>query len=337
MENIRISVIIPVYGVETFIERCVRSLFEQTMTEGVEFIFVNDCTEDRSIDLLTDLINEYPHLTARVKILHHLHNRGLAAARKTGLEAARGEYIMHVDSDDFFEHDMLEVMYEAAVAKDADVVVSDFFMSFKNGEEYHKCPLYDSKDIMFRSMIAPWKYGNKSIGQCVWNKLTKRSIYTDHNIRFVEGIDHGEDFIVVSQILYYADIVTKVDRAFAHYNKQNSGSYTRDMSASNTRQRMKATEIVADFLSKKDCVFDDELDEKRFREKLLAIANCDMSVLPEFLAMYPWLDYEKHKHLVARYWRLPYKFALQGRTGMFVFLRGLIVPLRKIYQSIHVR
>ena len=337
MEKINISVIVPVYGVEQYIERCANCLFGQTMTEGVEFIFINDCTKDRSIELLTSIISEFPQVKSRVKIINHHRNRGLAAARQTGFDAARGEYILHLDSDDYFELDMLEVMYEAALATKADIVVSDFFMSFKKGDEYRECPLYDSKESMFKSMIAPWRYGNKTVGPCVWNKLIKRSIIKEHNINSIEGINHGEDFIIISQILYYAEVITKVNRAFVHYNKQNLGSYTNDKSASNTLQRIKATEIVANFLSQKGISCDEELDEKRFIEKLIGLANCEKDYLHEFFILYPWLDYEKNKHLVAPYWRLPYKFALEGRTGLFVFLRNLIHPIRKINRLIHGR
>ena len=335
MKNITISVIVPVYGVEKYIERCVRSLFSQTMTEGVEFIFVNDCTKDCSIELLTALISEYPQLCSQVKIIHHPRNRGLAVARQTGFDAAGGEYILQLDSDDYFEQDMLEVMYEVALANNSDVVVSDFFWSWGKKDKYQVCPLYDRKDTILNSIIAPWRYGNKTIGPSVWNKLIKKSIYKKHNISPVEGINHGEDLIVIIPVIYHATTITKVNRAFTHYNKQNISSYTHNKSSSIIRQRLRATETVANFLSKKGIACDEELDERRFNEKLLAIANCDRDSLQEFLTIYPQLNYEKLKHLVSPYWRLPYKFALQGKIGMFIFLRNLILTIRKIYQFIY--
>ena len=337
MDRIAISVIVPVYGVEKYIERCVHSIFRQTMTERVEFIFVNDCTTDRSMELLADIIGDYPQLSSRVIIINHPRNRGLAAARLTGLEVARGEYILNLDSDDFFEPDMLESMLQAALAANADVVVSDFFWSLRSGEVYQPCTLHDSKEAILKSIIAPWKYDNKSIFQSLWNKLIKKSIYTDYNIKPIEGINHGEDFIVTSQILYHATVVTKVDRAFVHYNKQNLGAYTQDKSATNTRQRLMATDFVADFLARNGCNCDDEFDQRRFREKMIAVTNCKLADLDEFLAIYPWLDYKKHKHLIAPYWRLPFKFALQGNRRMFIMLRSLLLIIRKADRFIHAR
>ena len=337
MEDIKVSVIIPIYGVEKYIERCVRSLFGQTMTDGVEFIFVNDCTRDRSIEVLTAIISEYPLLESQVKIMNHLRNRGLAAARQTGFYNSRGEYILHLDSDDYFEPDMLEAMYQAAITHNSDVVVADFFMSDKKGEEYCECFLSDNKEILIKGIIANWSTGYKSVFAYVWNKLTKRSIYTKHNINSIEGINVGEDLIVTIQTVYYANVITKVDRAFVHYNKQNLTSYTHHNSAANTRQRLRAIETVADFLSLKTSVYEQVLDERRFRKYIVGIVNCDRAELQELFSMYSQFDYEKFKHLVAPHWKLPVKFALQGKIGRFVFLRNLIFFIRKIYRIIYGR
>ena len=107
---IKVSAVIPIYGVAAFIERCARNLFSQTLRE-VEFIFVDDATPDNSIALLEKVIEEFPDRRARTRILHHPVNRGLPAARNTGLAAAQGEFIYHCDSDDWMETTMLEKLY----------------------------------------------------------------------------------------------------------------------------------------------------------------------------------------------------------------------------------
>ena len=86
----KVSVIVPVYGVEKYIERCARSLFEQTL-DDIEYIFVDDCSPDRSIEILNQVIGEYPGRKDQVQIIHHASNQGLALARQTGLKAATGE------------------------------------------------------------------------------------------------------------------------------------------------------------------------------------------------------------------------------------------------------
>ena len=90
-----VSLLVPIYGVEKFIEKCAVSLFEQTYS-NIEYVFVDDCTPDNSISVLRDIIAEYPGRKSKVRILHHEYNRGLAAARKTSIENADVEDVMPV-------------------------------------------------------------------------------------------------------------------------------------------------------------------------------------------------------------------------------------------------
>ena len=98
----KVSICVPIYGVEQYIERCVRSLFEQTY-ENIQYIFVNDCTKDKSIEILQQLLVQYPHRESQVHIITHDRNRGLGAARNTAVDAATGEFLFHVDSDDYID------------------------------------------------------------------------------------------------------------------------------------------------------------------------------------------------------------------------------------------
>lgn len=127
--NLKVSVIIPVYNVERYIERCARSLFEQTMSDGIEFIFVDDCSPDNSIALLSSVLSQYPERKNQTKILKHKQNQGQALARKTGIEAAKGEYIIHCDSDDWAAPEMYEKLYGLASEYDYDMVWCDYYRS----------------------------------------------------------------------------------------------------------------------------------------------------------------------------------------------------------------
>lgn len=115
----KVSVIIPVYRVETYIERCARSLFEQTLAE-MEFIFVDDCGEDNSISILESVATEYPD--CQVRIIKQSCNQGVSAARDAGIAVAMGEYIGFCDSDDWVDTSMYEKLYKAAEQNAADIV-----------------------------------------------------------------------------------------------------------------------------------------------------------------------------------------------------------------------
>ena len=108
-----VSVIVPVYGVERYIERCAVSLFEQTYKD-IEYIFVNDATPDKSIEVLKTVMERYPERAKAVRIVEHPQNRGVSAARNSGVETASGEYLWQVDADDYIEKNAVRTLVDTA-------------------------------------------------------------------------------------------------------------------------------------------------------------------------------------------------------------------------------
>lgn len=214
----KVSVIIPIYNVAAYIARCVRSLLGQTL-DDVEFIFVDDCSSDDSIFILEAVIKEFPKRAETIKLIRHSQNMGLPAARNSGLEMAEGEYIFHCDSDDYLEPDALESMYREAKAQDADIVWTDWYLSFQKNERYMKQPDYPSPLEALKGMLSgSMKYN-------VWNKLVRRSIYTENGIRFPEGHNMGEDMTMM-QLFACAQTVRYLPKAYYHYVRLNAHSFT---------------------------------------------------------------------------------------------------------------
>lgn len=214
-----ISVIIPIYKVERFIERCARSLFGQTMQEGVEFIFVDDATPDNSIDILQRVLEEYPMRKKQSRILRNKVNKGLPASRNVGLSVAKGEYIFHCDSDDFVEFDMLASFYEYAKMNDADIVWCDWYLSFSQNERYMKQPDYETSLDALKAMLSgAMKYN-------VWNKFVRRTLYTENGISFPDGYGMGEDMTMM-MLFACAQKVAYLPKAYYHYVKLNVGSFS---------------------------------------------------------------------------------------------------------------
>ncbi len=212
----KISVIAPVYGVENFIERAAESMMNQTL-EDVEFIFIDDCTTDKSIDILRRIIARYPH--RNVRIIRHYENRGLPAARNTGLDVAKGEYIFHWDSDDFAEPDMLESLYREAVAKVCDYIWCDWFLTFNTNCRTMVQPNASTpREALSLVLSGSMKYN-------VWNKLISRRLYEDNRIRFPERRAMGEDMTMI-KLLVMAARVGHVRKPFYHYIRTNSGAMT---------------------------------------------------------------------------------------------------------------
>lgn len=215
----KVSVIIPVFNVESFIRRNVRSLMEQTL-DDVEFLFVNDASPDKSVNYLYEELEAFPMRKPYVKILEHDFNKGLPAARNTGLSEASGDYIYHCDSDDWLEPDMLEKLYLAAQDNEADIAYCDFYLSFEKKERYMANPVFtDADDMLKRGFLGGLMKYN------VWNKLVRRRLYEKNSIVFPEGHPMGEDMTMV-QLSAVADKVSFVPEPLYHYVKLNEGAYS---------------------------------------------------------------------------------------------------------------
>lgn len=214
----KVSIIVPIYGVEKYIERCVRSLLEQTY-ENIEYIFVNDETIDNSIQKLNEVVKLYPHRCKHIKILSHKENKGLPAARNTGLSVATGDYIFHCDSDDWIEKDMIQSLCNKVTQESADIVWCDWFLSFEKNERYMKQPIYFTPlDAVKGILSGKMKYN-------VWNKLIKRSLYVDNYIQFPTGHGMGEDMTII-KLFACANKIAYVPKALYHYIKLNGEAFT---------------------------------------------------------------------------------------------------------------
>lgn len=218
----KVSVIIPVYRVEKFIGKCAASLFSQTL-DDVEFIFVDDASPDNSMAVLEECIQQYPQRKAQIRMLTHKENKGLPAARNTGLAVASGEYVFHCDSDDFVEPDMLETLYDEAKRKDADIVWCDWYLSFEHNERYMKQPDYATPMEALKAMLAGLMKFN------VWNKLVRRRLYADNQISFPAGYAMGEDMTMML-LFAVAGKVAYIPQAFYHYVKLNTEAYSQNFS-----------------------------------------------------------------------------------------------------------
>ena len=127
-----VSIIIPVYGVEKYIERCANSLFAQTYS-NIEYVFVNDCTPDRSIERLNEVLKKNPARKASVNVVENITNCGQAAVRNIGVKHCHGQFLMHVDSDDWLDVDVVEKCVKKQIETDADIIAFDRNIYLRDG------------------------------------------------------------------------------------------------------------------------------------------------------------------------------------------------------------
>ena len=199
-----ISIIVPIYNVEVYIRECIDSILAQTYPD-FELILV----DDGSPDSCGRICDDYAKGDNRIKVVHKV-NGGLTSARNAGLEVAKGEWIMHVDGDDWIESDMIESLIEAAQATGADLVVGDF-TKYGPCAGYYKLPTWssDKRDSMSNYIAY--------MMTTIWGSIAKRSLYADHSLKSPEGISYCEDFHLIVRLCHFAKKVVNVHRPFYHY------------------------------------------------------------------------------------------------------------------------
>lgn len=194
-----LSVLVPVYGVERYIADCARSLFAQRDVDA-EFVFVDDASPDGSVDCLREVMAEYPAVGERVRILRHARNRGVGAARRTAIEAARGTYICFVDSDDALSDDRaLAQLSEEARRTDADLIFGGYCEVSPAGRRRIHTPRPD-RDRVLRSLLRQdYRTSNR-----LWGILIRRALHTRYGVWPAAGLNFAEDYVLLSQLVYRA-------------------------------------------------------------------------------------------------------------------------------------
>lgn len=208
----KVSLIIPVYNVENYIEKCLDSVVNQTLKD-MEIIIVNDGSQDKSKQKIEKYLKKY----SSIKYLEK-ENGGLSDARNYGMPHATGEYIAFLDSDDYVEKTMYEEMYNIAKKENADMVECDFVWEYPNKKREDIGEFYHSKKEMIEK------------GHVVaWNKLIKREIIEKTKIIFPVGLRY-EDMEFFYKLVPYIDKVSFVKKCFVHYvQRENSIANTQNV------------------------------------------------------------------------------------------------------------
>ncbi len=194
--DVMLSVCVAVYGVEAYIEQCVRSLFGQTLRDGVEFIFVDDATPDRSIEIVEAVLEEFPMRKSQVKIIRHKHNQGIVLSRRDASAAACGRYMICCDPDDWVDLDLYEELCGKADETGADCVCCDYFSEFGEHDNVKKrLTDVDSTEEMLHSILSGSARG------VLWNKLFRREIAQKVFASATEKFVRQEDLYKVIQIV----------------------------------------------------------------------------------------------------------------------------------------
>lgn len=221
LDPLGVSIIVPVYNVEDYIVRCANSVLCQNYSP-LEVLFVDDCGNDNSIAILEKVLNDYDGCVA-AKVIKHDNNRGLSAARNTGLQYASGEYVFFLDSDDEIPPDAIRKLVERISGDHSEEMVIGNVKAIPTSG-YFELPCYstpttiDSNYSIRLNYLKPWP----SLPVFGWNKLIKKEFLFQHGLFFREGIIHEDELWTSRCVLVLQKIIVVDDVTYYHYETPNS-------------------------------------------------------------------------------------------------------------------
>ncbi|MED3960176.1 glycosyltransferase [Priestia aryabhattai] len=259
--NPRVSIIVPIYNMENYLNRCLDSLLIQSLKE-IEIIAVNDGSTDSTLPIL----NEYTKKDYRIKIIN-TNNMGVSSARNEGIKAATGDFIGFVDPDDWVEPKMYETMYNTAIKDKIDIVMCTYTREFgtHSKEKIFNLPnkvTYENEEVklnVMRRLVGPLnqEVANPELLDAwgtVWSKLYRADIIKQNNLTFVDlkQIGTNEDTLFNIQVVYYANSFVFLNNPFYHYWRANNSSVTTGFKPNLLEQWFNLYKIIEMFLKSKN-------------------------------------------------------------------------------------
>ena len=232
--NPQISVIIPVYNVDRFLRRCLNTLVHQTYRD-FEIIAVNDGSPDHCPEILHEFEQQYDFITVIDQ-----ENQGMSKARNAGMKIARGEYLCFVDSDDYVSPRYLEELHWAITSNKADIACCYYYYHFVESDLLYKYP-FRCEGVFSKGEAMKKLLRDTQIQSLVWNKIYKRSIFTENNITFPTMA--FEDMAVANKIFAHADKVVVINKALYYYSQQGNSTLA-TINASKINDFIRATVMI---------------------------------------------------------------------------------------------
>ncbi len=223
MDNVQISIIIPIFNSEKYLKRCLDSLTNQTFKD-IEIICINDGSTDNSLKILEN----YKNIDDRIKIINQ-NNQGQSVARNVGIKVATGKYIAFVDADDWVDKDFFEKLYDAAEKNNCDIAVGGIIRLHKFNKKFH---LKFDQEIITEDVNKKFEICDVPELSYVWNKIYKKEAFIKNNLKFEEGIFY-EDVILTPEILYTLGKLIAVPGTYYYYWRSSNSTVTQRSNKAN--------------------------------------------------------------------------------------------------------
>lgn len=280
--NPAVSVIVPIYKVQAYIEKCARSLFEQTL-ESLEIIFVDDCSPDNSVEIIQKTLEKFQNRNSLTRIIRMPTNTGQAGVRRQGIIEAKGQYIIHCDGDDWVDISLYEKMYNIALRDKADIVICDFMYETSNGTHLYKQP-----DLSKNASEALRNWYKCFFHMSCANKMVKRDIYFNNNIFPWPGLNMWEDNGLMFRVFSASKKISQIHDAFYHYNRTNETSMSAAYGRTQVNQMIDIAKSVTKYFKDNGIINEylDSITALQFYAKINLITD-DFNGLKEYKSLFP--------------------------------------------------
>ena len=223
MKEIKVSIIVPCYNAQNYLDKCLNSILKQTY-KNIELICINDGSTDNTLNIL----KKYKKNDTRVKIIDKK-NEGVSAARNDGIKNSIGSYILFVDSDDYIELNMVEYLLNKAIHFSADIVKCNRSDVYDDGKIVLRAPLWNKETVIesseFAEKIYPEFFRRNKLCN-IWMTLIKKDLIIDNNFYFLRELKVNEDEWFSAQIFSKANRFVYIPKNFYYYVKNNNGLST---------------------------------------------------------------------------------------------------------------
>ncbi|ENX61610.1 MULTISPECIES: glycosyltransferase family 2 protein [Acinetobacter] len=307
----QVSLIIPVYKTENFIEKCLLSVCNQTLDQ-FQIIIIDDCSPDESLRIAKQILQQYPDREKDTKIVSFDKNQGISYVRKYALNIAEGKYVASLDSDDFLELDALESMLSFANINSLDIVFSDYYINTKNSiKQVKQKPIGDKLNVISQLL-------DNELHGSLCNKLFNIDILK--KVLILENVNISEDLLICIQAVYFSNNIAYIPKAYLHYVKYNSNSYTTNFSERKLSEMIMGVNFLDDFFSNKN--INENIKEAFFYRKCIiksdVLTYSSRKTRGNYIELYnDDLSFAKIEHKLNIYKRVLF-FLL--RNNFFVFM-----------------
>ncbi|EMM4084154.1 glycosyltransferase family 2 protein [Shigella flexneri] len=326
MKDCKISVIVPVYNAENYIQRCILSLLKQTL-DDVEIIIIDDGSTDNSLAIIKETVALHTS-TARQKKINIIsrENKGVAYTRSQGLRLSQGEFIIHFDSDDWAKSNMLEEMYKTIVSYNADMVICDYFLVKNNKETLIKQRGEYDPEKCIRYLLTGELEG------FTWNKLIRKKYIDKNKIDFDNEITYMEDFLFILNVLLHHPKIIFQDDAYYYYQKSNPKSLTNHASVNRLSEMIKAVNEIENKIKKYNAqkYLNNDFQLFKLKQKIWFISISKLNVNDNVWDLFPETNSFISKVNVPFYYKVVFfldSIKMRFFSNKIIYLIGLVQVL----------